>query len=1582
MCWAMLVPFLLWGQDLNRPFGWASCNGGTTGSGILSLSELTDATPNVYRPTTEEAFAEALKAARKNTATTIVIPANTIITFTTGTKVETGAKNISILGEPGARFDSPSGSAGILNVRGTNVVIRNILFTGPGAIDVNGNDPLGIEGGVNVWVDHCTFVDGIDGNLDIKGGANYITVSWCKFSYTEKSKNHTYCNLVGHSDSNGGEDREALKVTFALNWWADKVQERMPRVRFGSVHCVNNLYRSAGNNYCIRAGLEANMYVDQNAFMGVKTPITKNKDADAIFVTMNEADNLYKGCSGTLSADKLSSNSGAKFNPYDAYAYTPVPKEYVEAIVSNSAPVEGYTQTTGAGNTLWSDIHAGDGDDLPEVPEDGGGNGSLTAGNSFFGETAPAEGYFWFTAEQAELIQAMIADGSISGTASHNATKADVDYTDHIGAIVLPKIDGEVPGELIFKLPSCAVFKLYLVRTGSFAGALYRSTDGQTWGEPFFTLSGSKGVKEVDCSTDAASGEAVYIRLTNTSSGGLNLYGADIRLAGKAPEPEPEPEPAALPQVWDFGAAQLNAEQYENLLTAEVINSWYPAETVPGTSGLTFPSSFTAGRLAWTGGSNDRLRTGNEALTRYDNWSNGEYTGRLYINGAAQVARRFTFTLEEDDEVTFHAFSQDGNGVLNFESADGSQHDTQLLSSNSAPLQLTFVAKAAGNFYLYDTVDKPSYARIVRKAATYTTVSGIVSPAEGVTLPAGYGLTLTNAAGKTWTATLEAVSNSYSVKVPAGYDYVLALTNAGGYIISTGDKVTATEGGVTHPIVVSQVALVTISGAITGLNSVWLSELKLHFTPADGTLYQPQPVVDVTAATYSVQLEPNVEYTLTAEGVNDYFIPVNKVTYAQSGTHSLDFQAKPTYPVTLALEGMSEAQQAAAAFTFANLEEGGYAYTFAPGTQVMLRDGVYSIACAGLDEWPVQLALTSNLKVAGAAASKSLSFEPIRVWEFADRAFAGGETRYNGLQIVNIYNEVAKGHAVGSNGSSMKVPAQPGDQLTATFYYAASFSIEGGETITANTSSGSTNRTESVTYTYTGTEAGFINIAFSGTTYLTRLALNKPVPYAATIRVGKNETYTTINDALEAIRSMPRPADERVTVLIEPGNYEEMLVIDRPNITLSNASETPSIALKNSGVEIDAQAVRITSYYGTGYNYYSQGTDNKWHADVLRVNKENGSQPYENVSGTTNASYWCATVVIAATGFEANYIIFENSFNQYISQKESEDVVVPWAVGGKGIRPTDAGNTSVQNRSFVERAAAIALAGDKAILNQCRVVGRQDSFFGAEGNRIAIYKGSAMGSTDYIFGGMTAVFYQTELAMNTDEDKNSTAYITAAQQRSSRGYLMYECTVTSAVPGVETAATMRSKPGYFGRPWQANTGEAVFFNTTIETSDFTGYTGQSLILPVGWNSSLGGESAASYEYGTKELSGEDNSNARASWATRPATPVLNDGTEITLLNFTKGSDGWDPFAALIANDPVTGLSTPSAGEAAIRISASRGEVLVEGITSPAHIQIFGAGGMQVRSLYADATARIALPGGVWIVKVTTAEGTRTAKVVL
>jgi hypothetical protein len=252
-----------------------------------------------------------------------------------------------------------------------------------------------------------------------------------------------------------------------------------------------------------------------------------------------------------------------------------------------------------------------------------------------------------------------------------------------------------------------------------------------------------------------------------------------------------------------------------------------------------------------------------------------------------------------------------------------------------------FVAKNSGNYKIWDSADKAFYHRILRKAATYKTITGSVDITEGADIPAGYGVVFTNAAGKSWTAI--ASGNAYSATLPSGYTYSVSLANANGYVITTSKSLTVSDASSTFNLSVMKVDLYTVTGSITGLGTS-ISKLGLSFTPSVGSTFVPAPVINTSAATYSVQLEANHTYSIAATGVNDFSIPDNTIAVAQAtATKDIAFAAKPTYAVTIDASTLTTTQQAALTTTFTNLNESGYSYTFAPGSSVLLRDGTYSV---------------------------------------------------------------------------------------------------------------------------------------------------------------------------------------------------------------------------------------------------------------------------------------------------------------------------------------------------------------------------------------------------------------------------------------------------------------------------------------------------------------------------------------------------------------------------------------------------------------------------------------------------------------
>jgi pectate lyase len=222
-----------------------------------------------------------------------------------------------------------------------NVIVRNLEIVGYGegdcALDPDFDPGEGCSSGADavavqrdshhVWFDHCSVRDGTDGNLDITNGANFVTISWTKFSYTPRTDDvgndstgaagHRYSNLVGGTDEpDDFDDANSLNVTWHHNWWADNVVERQPRIRFGQNHLFNNFYDSDTSNYCVRAGIDANVLLEGNFFDGVDDPHEFNNEDDQLTA------NITAGASNTYlntTSDQATGGGGTPFTdpPYD-----------------------------------------------------------------------------------------------------------------------------------------------------------------------------------------------------------------------------------------------------------------------------------------------------------------------------------------------------------------------------------------------------------------------------------------------------------------------------------------------------------------------------------------------------------------------------------------------------------------------------------------------------------------------------------------------------------------------------------------------------------------------------------------------------------------------------------------------------------------------------------------------------------------------------------------------------------------------------------------------------------------------------------------------------------------------------------------------------------------------------------------------------------------------------------------------------------------------------------------------------------------------------------------------------------------
>ena len=367
----------------------------------------------------------------------------------------------------------------------------------------------------------------------------------------------------------------------------------------------------------------------------------------------------------------------------------------------------------------------------------------------------------------------------------------------------------------------------------------------------------------------------------------------------------------------------------------------------------------------------------------------------------------------------------------------------------------------------------------------------------------------------------------------------------------------------------------------------------------------------------------------------------------------------------------------------------------------------------------------------------------------------------------------------------------------------------------------------------------------------------------------------SINAALDSARVVYAERGERTTILIEPGTYQEEVTIDIPGLTLKNASKNPSIGLKNGGVECDPNAVRITWYYGHGYQYRSMGN---------RINY-----------GGSRERRWNASVLVTAPDFRAENIIFENSFNLYVSEKEATDSLVdisqsdmPWTEKERPkkimpVRPKESGSTEVQKKKYRERAAAISFTegAKNAHLKNCRAVGRQDVLYGDQGASIYWEKGILQGGVDFIFGAMQMAIEKATIVANINGEKGDKCYISAGRSEG-RGMLFYKCHIRLATEDELVNRSVSQKDSlysvseavYLARPWRW-WGETVWAYTTWEAG---------ILNTEAWHTGLvkdkegfNPENACpnSYEYRS-----QDKSVGRPKWVSVLRKPILPDGTKL------------------------------------------------------------------------------------------------------
>ena len=187
----------------------------------------------------------------------------------------------------------------------------------------------------------------------------------------------------------------------------------------------------------------------------------------------------------------------------------------------------------------------------------------------------------------------------------------------------------------------------------------------------------------------------------------------------------------------------------------------------------------------------------------------------------------------------------------------------------------------------------------------------------------------------------------------------------------------------------------------------------------------------------------------------------------------------------------------------------------------------------------------------------------------------------------------------------------------------------------------------------------------------------------------------------------------------------------------------------------------------------------------------------------------------------------------------------------------------------VGQAVAVRVTGDKAVFENCRFLGFQDTLYVHGENSRQYYKNCYIeGTVDFIFGWATVVFESCEIFA---KDKG---YLTAASTNKGEayGFVFLDCRLTSDAD----EATF-----YLGRPWR-DYAQTVFINCFMDKH----------IKPEGWHNWKKTHAEKTAFYAEYNSTGPGaNAKNRVYWAKQLSE---KEASNYTVEEILKGSDGWSP----------------------------------------------------------------------------------------
>jgi len=198
-------------------------------------------------------------------------------------------------------------------------------------------------------------------------------------------------------------------------------------------------------------------------------------------------------------------------------------------------------------------------------------------------------------------------------------------------------------------------------------------------------------------------------------------------------------------------------------------------------------------------------------------------------------------------------------------------------------------------------------------------------------------------------------------------------------------------------------------------------------------------------------------------------------------------------------------------------------------------------------------------------------------------------------------------------------------------------------------------------------------------------------------------------------------------------------------------------------------------------------------------------------------------------------------------------------------------NLTVENSAGpVGQAVALHVDADRASFENCRFLGHQDTVYAAgEGARQYFSDCYVEGTTDFVFGGATAVFENCRVHSKAD------SYVTAAStpEREPFGFVFLDCELTADADVSEV---------YLGRPWR-NHARTAFLRTRMN----------SHVLPAGWHNWSRPEAEQTVEYAEYDSRGPGAEGERVPWATALTEAEAERYSKPNVLGSASRGEWWD-----------------------------------------------------------------------------------------